>query len=497
MSEARDTPFETDHLKADLSGRSVRGGAITLGSQSAKFLLQMVSTVVLARLLIPEDFGLIAMMMVVVGFAAVFKDLGFSWATVQSKTITHAQVSALFWLQTAASVFLAALLALASPLAASIYDEPRLVGIGLALSSTFVFHGVAAQHLAILRRQMRYGAISTVELTSQLLAVVIAILVAWRGGGYWALVALQVVAAATSSLLLWMLSSWRPSLPRLRVGIAPMVAFGSQITAGSFLNYFTKQADHALLGYFAGAAQLGLYTKAYNLFQMPIRQINGPLNAVAMPALSRLQDDADAYRRFYLRLVEGLAYVTIPLVALAAGVAGVAIPFVLGEQWTEAARIFQLLALAGVVTPILWTAGWVHHSRGRADRALKWSLVSDPVYVVSYVVGVRWGAVGVATAFAVTILALFLPTMLFAFRGTGIRLRDLMSCIVPPGVLGVTVFTVAALALRLPAQHELIALLWALLSAGVCVIFIVMAWRKPRRDIRRLAALRSHLRRSA
>ena len=495
MPKRRHEIFETDHLRDDLGGRSVRGGAITLGAQALKFLLQTTSTIVLARLLLPEDFGLVAMVMVVVGFASVFKDMGFSWATVQSPRVTHEQVSTLFWINLAIAVVLTGALVVASPYVADIYDEPRLVAIGMALSLTFLFHGLSAQHLALLRRQMRYGAIAVVELVSMGTAIGAGILIAWQDGMYWALVTVQLVTPATAALLAWMLSPWKPGLPRRRSGIRSMVAFGSHLTGFSFLNYFTRQADNALIGYFAGATQLGLYTKAYNLFQMPMRQMNTPLASVALPALSRLQGDPAAYRRYYLRAVQGLAYLSVPTVALAAGIADPLIPFVLGAQWAEAVPIFQLLAVGGVVTPILWTAGWVQQSRGRTDRMLRWSLLSDPIYVLSFVIGVRWGAIGVAAGFAIALHVLWLPTLAYAFRGTELRVPMLLKHIYPALMMGMVAFTASFAVTRTVGLPDAALLLLAVLAALACAVLLFVVWPRFRQEVRGLVELRAHLRR--
>ena len=495
MSKHQHEIFETDHLRDDLGGRSVRGVAITLGAQGLKFLLQTTSTIVLARLLLPEDFGLVAMVMVVVGLASVFKDMGFSWATVQSPRITHEQISTLFWINLIIAVVLTVALIIASPYVAEVYDEPRLVPIGMALSLTFLFYGLSAQHIALLRRQMRYGTIAIIELISMGLAISAGILIASKGGMYWALVAVQLVTAIAAAFFAWLLSPWKPGLPRRRSGIRNMVLFGGYLTGFTFLNYFTRQVDNALIGYFAGATQLGLYSKAYNLFQMPMRQMNAPLTSVALPTLSRLQEDPVAYRGHYLRAVQGLAYLSIPTVALAAGIADPLIPFVLGAQWAEAVPIFQLLALGGLVTPILWTAGWIHQSRGRTDRMLRWSLVSDPVYVLSFAIGVRWGAIGVAAGFAIALHVLWLPTLAYAYRGTELRVLSLLKNIYPAMVFGLVAFLTSFLVTSTldfaDASVLLLAVLAVLASAGL----LFTAWPQFRREVRALVELRAHLKR--
>ncbi len=149
--------FDTEYLKADLKGRSVRGGAVTMAAQGIKFFLQIGSTVVLARLLTPEDFGLIAMVTAVTGFVMMFKDMGLSMATVQRAEIDHAQISTLFWINVVLSLAFMLLTATLAPAIAWFYSEPRLTWITLALAGAFIFSGFTVQHQALLRRQMNFG----------------------------------------------------------------------------------------------------------------------------------------------------------------------------------------------------------------------------------------------------------------------------------------------------------------------------------------------------
>jgi len=211
--------FETEHLKLDLKGRSVRGGAATLAGQGGRFLIQMVSTVVLARLLTPADFGLIAMVTAVTGFAEFFKDLGLSMATVQKAEVTHEQVSVLFWVNVAMSVLIALITAALGPVIAWFYGDPRLATVTVALSLAFVFGGLTVQHQALLRRQMRFTALAIIPVIAMAAAVMAAIIAGSLGAGYWALVIMELTRAATSAAAVWLVCRWWPGLPTRGAGV--------------------------------------------------------------------------------------------------------------------------------------------------------------------------------------------------------------------------------------------------------------------------------------
>ena len=306
--------FGTDHLLADLKGRSVRGGAVTLTSQAMKFVLQMGSTVVLARLLLPSDFGLIAMVTAVTGFVAMFKDAGLSMATVQREDITHDQVSTLFWINVALSVAVMLVVAALAPAIAAFYSEPRLLWVSLALAGTVLFGGFTVQHQALLRRQMRFKALAVVEVVSMTGGIAVAIAMALMEFGYWSLVGMVAGTAVVNAVLVWVLCDWRPGRPKRGCGVGQMVKFGGGLTGFNFLNYFTRNSDNVIVGFALGSGPLGVYSKAYNLLMLPIRQINAPVGSVMLPALSRLQDDPVRYRRAYLQALSAIAMVGMPLV---------------------------------------------------------------------------------------------------------------------------------------------------------------------------------------
>ena len=480
--------------ESDLSRRAVRGGALTISTQVVKFGVQTASTILLARLLLPEDFGLLAMVLVFTTLAGLLKDLGLTTATLQSPTITQGQASNLLWINVALGLGIALVFAASAPLVARFYEEPAVVGIMLVLAPIFVLNGLASQHLALMRRAMSYGRIAVITLVSQVTAVTAAITMAASGFGYWSLVALQALGPPVVFVLAWTLSGWRPSRPTRGQGMRQLLSFGGYLTGFTFLNYFTSQVDKALIGWALGAGPLGIYAKAYNLFQLPMRQLNPPIGAVALPTLSRLRSAPEEYRRTYLRTVQLLAFLSMPGIAVAAGAADVAIPFILGEQWTASVPVFRYLALGGVLGPVLWTAGWVHQSLGRADRQFRWSIISDPLYVASFFVGFRWGIEGVALAFAITVAALFIPTMDYALRPSAVRTVDVIRAVSRPLALSVILFLALRITWgvsRLDGSAGLVLLLGVALIT--CLVTLLL-WSGLRKEARQQFRAVRHLR---
>ena len=226
MVEGKNNHFDVNKIKKDLKSRSVRGGTATVFGQFANFVIHTGSTIVLARLLMPADFGLIAMVTAVTGFANLFKDLGLSEATIQKDIITHEQVNALFWINMMVSISIFVLVVLMSPVIAWFYSEPRLAKISIAMSIVFLLGGAATQHQALLKRQMRFIALAVIRTVSLSAGVIAAIVGAAVGFRYWALVLMHTTSALVFTLGVWILCDWRPGRPTMSSGVRTMLIFG-------------------------------------------------------------------------------------------------------------------------------------------------------------------------------------------------------------------------------------------------------------------------------
>lgn len=411
-----DRYFRTDHLMAGLKGHSVRGGAVTLAAQGVKFVVQIVQTVVLARLLMPQDFGLVAMAIVITGFVGLFKDLGLSMATVQQQTVTHAQMSALFWINVAVGALLAGVTAALAPAIGWFYGRPEVGTIALALAPTLLLGGLTVQHQALLSRQMKFTALAVIDIAVAVVGVAVGAVLAYHGFGYWALVALTTATALANAVAVWVACGWRPALPARGAGVRQMLAFGGNLTGFNIVNYFARNTDAMLLGKFWGAGWLGLYSRAYQLLLLPLSQVNVPLTRVAIPALSRLQDDPARYRRAYLSILEQMSLVVVPGVALLIATCDWVLGLALGPQWGAAVPIFAWLGLTALTQPLTNSTGWLFISQGRTREMFQWGIIGSALTIVLFAAGIPWGAVGVARAYALGIVFVVTP-LLFWFIG--------------------------------------------------------------------------------
>jgi len=426
--------FHTDHLKADLRGHSIRGGAITILAQVSKLIMQFGSIVVIARFLEPEDYGLIGMVTVITGFISIFKDLGLSMATVQREQITHAQVSTLFWINLVISGAIMALTMALAPGIAWFYGEPRLIGITLALASGFIFGGLTVQHQALLKRQMRLGLLAIIDIVSMITSISIAVTLAILGRGYWALVAMQLVMVIINCIGVWVSCGWRPGWPKFDEEVAPMLAFGGWNTGFTVVNYFTRNLDNLLIGKFWGADQLGLYAQAYKLLVLPLQQINFPLSTVALPGLCSVQSDPERYRSYYGKAIELMVMLGMPVSVYMAVDADRLIINLLGSQWSEAVILFRLLSPVAFISTFNVATGWVFISMGRADRQFRWNIFASIIAVIGFLIGVRWGALGVAIAGSITFCGLRYPGIVYCFQSSPVTPELLMKILWKPAV---------------------------------------------------------------
>ncbi|MGA1391888.1 MAG: lipopolysaccharide biosynthesis protein [Phycisphaerales bacterium] len=449
----RRDPLSTAGVERDLHGHSVRGGAIVMLGQGGSVLLGIVSAAVLARLLDPEDFGLVAMASAFVALLGEFADLGLSQATIQRREVSAAQVNALFWVNAAAGAIAMALGAAAAWPIAIFYGDERLAWIAAALSAGFLLSGIAAQPLAVLRRRMGFTAETIVTLASIAMGLVAAIAAALAGLGYWSLVVQVLVAAAVRMIGLFIASGWMPGMPARAEGVRGMLRFGGYLSGSNLLAALLRASDKVLVGRFVGADAAGLYSNAQKILLVPATQLNKPLTMVGRPALSRLQDEPERFRAFYRRGVELVAATSLPAIAWMTIVAEDLVLLVLGREWSGSVPIFQALAPAALLGALGVVTSWIYVPLGRTDRQFRWILFQTIMLVVAMAVGVRWDAVGVALAYSGTLLVLRPFAIAWCLKGTFVRWSDVGGA-VWRGVVATAVAASASIAV-MPRVSEL------------------------------------------
>ena len=458
---------------ADLKRRSVRGGFATLSAQGVKFVIQTATTMVLARLLSPQDFGLQGMVVVVTGFLALFQDAGLGTATVQRLEVTHEQTSTLFWVNVSVGAILAILCAVLAPLLVAFYHEPRLYWVAVVSAATFVFSGLSAQHQALLVRGMRFVTQAKIGVLSLAASSAVGIIMAFLGCRYWSLVGMVLVGSIVNAVGVWLAVPWIPGLPRRKCGALSMLRFGGVATCNGFVVFLAWNAEKLLLGRFWGADALGLYGRAYQLVTLPVQQLNSAIGSVAFPALSRIQHDTKRLAKSFLRGYSLLISLTIPITITCALFAEEMVRIVLGAKWMAAAPIFRLLAPVALVFAVANPLSWLVLSTGRVGRALSISLATTPLVILGIVLGLSHGPNGVALGYSSALTLLLIPIAAWSKRDTGITWTDLWGATKPPFLSGL-VAGVAGLLLKLTLDGRLAPFLC--LSVGLGLVFGIYAW---------------------
>ena len=375
---------------------------------------------------------MIGLVIAVSSFAALFRDLGLSAAAVQKGSLTHQQMTNLFWLNVMMGAVLMVLMAASSPLVAVFFDNSDLRNLTLLLSVKFLLNSLGTQHGALMQRNLEFGKRAFATIGGSVVTLIISVLLAFKGLSYWSLAWGSLAGSLTTTVLLFFLSSFRPGRWTGLESLKPLLRFGMNVTAFDFINYFHRNTDTFLIGKFYGEESLGLYNRAYQLLMLPIVRIRGPINSVAFPVLSRLQDKPDAFRRFFRKIIYLLAVTSMPLVALLFLVSHDLIYVTLGKAWLEAAPIFSFLSLTAFIQPVASLRGMVLMATGQSKRYLNWGIVNAVLVTIGFLIGISWGAVGVAISYAVVNYLLLFPSVIYVFEKTPLELSDFFKPIAFP-----------------------------------------------------------------
>jgi PST family polysaccharide transporter len=494
---AANDPFAVTVDKAGLKRRSVHGSFVTVASQAAKMLILLASQVILARLLVPADFGLVAMVAPVIAFILVFNDIGLGQAIVQRPVLVQDQVSALFWVNLALSCALACLVALLAPLLAWAYGEPHVIGIMVVLGILIPISALGINPTALLSRQMRFGWIARNDVAATFAGVVTAVFCAWQGWGYWSLVAGQFASTITGNVLAWAICGWYPSRPKFVPSAWIDLKFGGNLTGANLATFITTTGDNIIVGVMTGRVSLGLYDRSYRLVVGPLGQMLTPIGRVALPLLSRLIDQPDAYKAAYLKMFRTLLLVTVPgmLVCITSG--DVIIRVFLGSRWSDAAPIFSWVCVGGLTAGIYSSAGWLFISQGRTREFRHFTTVASIINVVTFVVGAYfWNIVGVAALGAVGFVLLTTPLMLYgATRSGPVQVRDLMRCGASFAAKGATVYAMLVVAEHYLAIYGLARIVVATLFSYAGFFGLALLSPRDRQLLREAIGLLTVLRR--
>ena len=466
-----DKYFAENKAYAGLGRASLHSGVIFIAARGANIFVQLASTILLARVLSPHDFGLVAMVLALAGFAPMLIDLGTSEASTQKTHISQVEISTLFWLNVTISLVLTVLLAVGSGAIAVFFGEPSLTGIALVLSATFVMTAVSTQHYALMRRAMQFHRIAMVDISANLIGSIVSVAMALTGWGYWALVAKPIVTSALTAVGVWMSCRWVPGRPRLSSDVKELVGFGLGVTGFTMTDYLAKSADRLAIGYFQGAGPLGYFQNAFTIYSNLLSILTEPLHNIAASGLSKLRNDIDELKRSWTTALSSLSFFSAPAFAVLAVTGQDLVVLLLGQKWAPAGPLLCIFAVRGIAQSVERTMGWIHVAAGRADRWMRWGGFSAVFQLLALAAGLPFGVIGVATAYTIAMFALFVPALVYAGRPVGIGSKDVLQAVGPQTMAGLI-----AVAVGFVVQLEFLAEFSQLMRVFVSVMVCLAAY---------------------
>lgn len=481
-----------------LRHQSISGGGFSVAAKMVNYLVQMASTVVLARMLTPADFGLVAMVHTFVAVFLVFQDFGIVDAVIQQPELDQQQLSRVFWITIGLSLIITGVVIAGSPLVSRFFSDSRLTGITILYGTCFPFIGVSVLPMALMKRKMQFGRVAVIEVAANAVSVLVAIGLAIAGAGYWSIVSRPVALAASRTIGTWIGGDWTPSSTRGAQGIASLMRFGANSSGYFLMNYVARNIDKILIGQRYGSGELGYYDRAFQLFLLPIGQITIPLHHVVVSTLARLRDDPQKLRRWFLRAVRLMGFTGFGLCLYLVAASEDVVRLLLGEQWSRTARIFMILGIGATMQLLYTSCGWLHSALGRADRWLRWGVLAAVLTAAAVSISLPFGAEWVALAYTGVLFLMTLPALLYAGSPVNLTAREvldatwryflssLMSAGITRGLLSATLQTTGPF-IRL--------LVSAPVFLGLYLGFAVVLYRaadEVRRDIRTLSSVFEH-----
>jgi O-antigen/teichoic acid export membrane protein len=390
-------------------------------SQGVSFAFQLATTIALARLLTPRDYGLAAMVLVFGRLVMIFSDFALTPALVQRPVLTDKDRSTAFWtsigLGTGSTIVGIAI----SGAIAALYGQPEVQPLFIAFSFSFLLLSLGATQAALLTRDLEFRSLEIRNIIGTVAGSVLAVVLAFLGFGPWAIISLPLATYGTSTILLWLLSAWRPSFAFSGASARGFLKFSGNVFGTQMLTYLISNLDNFLVGRVLGPASLGAYRLSYNLVIYPLSNLSRPIVSVLFPAFSRMADERDRLISGYLRASRLVVAITLPLFLLIVITIPDLVPVVLGPKWDNTTTVIQVLAWLGILQSLKALNTAILLASDRPGVLFRIALVGLPVYLLGFVVGLRWGIVGVALG--ATIAASIIQPLytIAAARALGIR----------------------------------------------------------------------------
>lgn len=373
------------------------------GSQAFSLIIFLL----LARLLTPETFGLIALANVFLAFMQIFLEQGFAKALIQRQDIEPEHLDSAFWSQVGCGVLLTVITFFAAGLVAEFFDQPKLIPILHWLSWLFIISSLSQVHNALLSREFAFKVIALRSLLGTVISGIVGIAMAFSGYGVWSLVTLNLVSELVSLLVMWRAINWRPKWRFSLLHFQDLFSFGVYILAFKFIKFFDKRSDNLLIGYFLGEVALGYYAIAYRILEVMTQLLVNTSNKVALPTFSRLQTEPERFRQLFYKTTQFTCLIAFPTYLGVVVFAPELIVSLFGEQWIPATGAMQILAFEGIVLSVSLFHKSVFMSMGKPSWVVRIGILNATANVIACLIAVKWGIIAVAIAYIISSYLVF------------------------------------------------------------------------------------------
>jgi O-antigen/teichoic acid export membrane protein len=463
---------------ATLRSRLLHGLAWKVASQLFRQGWRAAVAVILARLLTPHDYGLAAMVLVFSSLVFIFSDLALGSALVQRKELNEQDRSTVFWTAAGLGVLFTLVgVACSWPLAA-FYGEAGVQPLFATLSLSFVVTALGTTQAALLNREMSFKSLELRMMAGAAVGGVVGVALALLDYGAWALIGQQLGIAVVSTLLLWVLSPWRPQVTYSWVSLRSLGSFSFNVF-GTRVLFYLNRMDAVLIGRFLGAAALGAYSVAQHVILAPVSRITQPVAELFFPAFSRIQDEPERIGALWLRVNRLVAALAVPSLLGLMAIGPELVVVVLGEKWEKATPVLQILAWVGVLQALQKLNSSILQARDRTGVLFRYSMIVLAASLTAFVTGLHWGIVGVATAYAISSTIVEPYYTWLTARAVGLSLAD-----VGRSLFGVAQASLGMLACVLVADRLLDGIgaaprLVLLIGIGIAAYVPLLLWREP------------------
>jgi len=468
-------------MKDQFKKNTLHGISWSAGSQGIKLIMNLVITSILARLLLPEDYGLIGMITIATGFLLVLKDFGFGAALVQKKDVEEIEYASVFWLNVFMGVFLAIIVFLSAPLIASFYNEPQLIPLTKYMSLGFILNSIIVVPNNILYKKIQFKNLFILDNSSLLIGGVVGIIFAYNGWAYWSLVAQSITNQLVTLIVVFYLSRWKPSMQFSRQALSGFTSFSLPLITDSSINYWVRNLDNLLIGKYLGKSDLGYYSKAYNLMLLPVRQLSGTIKKVMFPSFSLIQNDIKRLASVYLKISAVIAFITFPLMAIMFVTSEHIILFLFGENWNACIPIFRVLCILGAFQSIATLSGNIYLAQGKTKLMLYVGLFTRSVMIASMVIGLfTGGLMGLVYGYVLSSSFMVFIEWYFVAKIINLNLMDIIRNLFPYFIFSsIMLVFLHTLKNNITLNTHLINLIF-LSFAGAVIYLILTVFFKPK-----------------